>query len=110
MSARDGMRLSREERKKLNQVKLRLNTVEKMTFHSKSNPGKVYTARILTDGKLVCDCRGWTIRRGDQPRHCAHTVTLSDGLWKKQSDDGQYYYICEVRTDGQYHYIPRGDQ
>lgn len=49
------------------------------TFPSSSNPDVVYTAKVADDGKLLCNCKGWTMRRGDSPRHCTHTKKIAAG-------------------------------
>lgn len=42
------------------------------TFQSSSGSG-TYTTKRNTDGSLSCNCRGWTMKRGDGPRECKHT-------------------------------------
>jgi hypothetical protein len=46
------------------------------TFASSSGTGQ-YTATLADDGKLLCNCKGWTMRRGVQPRHCKHTKQIA---------------------------------
>lgn len=41
------------------------------TFES-SRGGGTYTATLADDGKLLCTCRGWTMRKPNQPRLCKH--------------------------------------
>lgn len=41
------------------------------TFGSSSGAGE-YTATLADDGKLLCNCRGWTMRKLNQPRMCKH--------------------------------------
>lgn len=45
-----------------------------MKWHYPSSSGSgTYTTTLATDGKLVCTCKGWLVRRFGQPRHCTHT-------------------------------------
>lgn len=77
MAAADGVRLSREERSKLNKMKLRIGTVRMKEFPSSSG-SRVYVTREMSDGKLQCNCRGWTQRTPPQGRECRHTRMLRD--------------------------------
>lgn len=54
----------------------RMLTQEHREFPSSSVEGVVYHARIMIDGKVMCDCRGWTIKKKGQPRQCKHTKEL----------------------------------
>jgi hypothetical protein len=36
-----------------------------------------YTVTLADDGKLLCDCKGWTMKRGTNPRHCKHTKAVA---------------------------------
>lgn len=45
-------------------------------FKSKSSD-REYTAVLADDGKLLCNCNGWTIKKGDKPRHCTHTKEIA---------------------------------
>jgi ATP-dependent DNA ligase len=42
------------------------------TFPSSSSDA-VYTVTVKDDGAVSCNCRGWTVKRGDKPRECKHT-------------------------------------
>lgn len=70
------VKLSRAERGQVRRAATRLMTVEHLTEESESHPGRWYRAVILADGKTMCDCRGWTIRRHGRPRECRHTRKL----------------------------------
>jgi len=44
-----------------------------MTWKKKSSSGSgEYTTILADDGKLLCNCKGWTMRRNGQPRECKH--------------------------------------
>jgi hypothetical protein len=50
------------------------------TFTYPSSDGtRNYTAVLADDGKLLCNCKGWTVRRGEQARHCKHTKLVANG-------------------------------
>jgi len=50
------------------------------TFTYPSSDGtRNYTAVLADDGKLLCNCKGWTMRRGTQARHCKHTKLVANG-------------------------------
>lgn len=46
------------------------------TFESSSGTA-VYTTKRNADGSLSCNCKGWTMKRGDGPRSCKHTIQVS---------------------------------
>jgi ATP-dependent DNA ligase len=47
--------------------------IEKRTFPSASS-NATYTTTFDTETRqATCDCRGWTVKRGDKPRECKHT-------------------------------------
>jgi len=64
--------------------------VRRWTFASSSGPGS-YTTTLADDGKLLCNCKGWTMRRGAAPRHCKHTKQIA----KDQAVDvrGEFVYL-----------------
>lgn len=62
------------------------------TFPSKSSPGVNYHTVVADDGKLLCNCRGWTNKRGDQPRQCVHTKDVA----ARMSRDG---FTTETRGE-----------
>lgn len=41
-----------------------------------SSSDKTYTVRLLDNRTLVCDCRGWLIKRPNKPRECRHIVDV----------------------------------
>jgi len=44
-----------------------------MTWKKKSSSGSgEYTTILADDGKLLCNCKGWTMRRNGKPRECTH--------------------------------------
>lgn len=83
--------LTREQRGQVVRVTHRLLTIEKRTFASSSNPDVAYTARVETDGKTFCDCRGWTIKKAYQPRQCKHTRALIGN--RPTRSDGDFLYV-----------------
>jgi ATP-dependent DNA ligase len=43
-----------------------------------SSSSAVYTAQFdPATGESSCNCKGWTVKRGDKPRSCKHTVDLT---------------------------------
>jgi len=52
---------------------------EVATFPSKSSPGKEYTVKVDDLGGLSCDCRGWTMKKGDV-RTCTHVRQVEAGV------------------------------
>lgn len=91
MMAAKKIRLTPQERGRVRRVTTMLNTVEKREFASESEPGRVYTTIVLRDGRLQCNCRGWTVRKTGQVRQCKHARVVI-GL-RKTRDDGEYQYI-----------------
>jgi hypothetical protein len=61
------------------------------TFPSSSGGG-TYTARIASDGKLLCNCKGWTMRRGTNARHCKHTKHIAKD--RKTFERGEFVYLA----------------
>lgn len=86
-------KFTRAERGQARRVATRLMTQERREFESDSSPGVVYTAVILVDGKVQCNCRGWTIKKEGQPRQCKHTVALVAGRPLYTPGDGEFLYI-----------------
>lgn len=84
-------RLTRQERGQVRRVTNRLLTREHREFPSSSDPSKSYRTVALVDGKTMCNCRGWTIKKGDQARQCKHTRQLIAG--RRVKDDGEFLYI-----------------
>jgi len=68
------------------------------TFPSSRQGNPPYTTIIADDGKLLCNCKGWTNRRLNQPRHCTHTKQLAAG--KSISVRGEFVYLATV-LDGE---------
>lgn len=40
---------------------------------SSSDPSREYTTILWADGRVSCNCRGWTFKRPGQDRSCQHT-------------------------------------
>lgn len=49
------------------------------TFESSSG-NSTYETLQYEDGTTSCNCRGWTIKRGDKPRSCKHTRAVDQGI------------------------------
>lgn len=60
-------------------------------FQSSSNPNETYTV-ILDAGALRCNCRGWTMKRNGQPRHCKHTKHVVEREGLKVEVRGDYVF------------------
>jgi hypothetical protein len=58
-------------RKIANKVLLELTGGVEYIFPS-SDGRTDYHTRLHADGKVTCDCRGWTVKKGDLPRWCKH--------------------------------------
>lgn len=86
---------SRTVRGQITRATNRLNTVEAREFPSSSNPTKVYHAVVHVDGKVLCDCQGWTIKKQGKPRSCKHVLALIDG--RDTRTDGEFLYITTTR-------------
>lgn len=49
-------------------------------FRSQSTPEKTYETRLWSEGKMTCNCPGWTRRtQPDGQRLCVHTRLVSAG-------------------------------
>jgi len=72
----------------------RMLTQEHREFESDTSHA-VYTTRVMLDGKLMCDCRGWTIKKRDQPRQCKHTREV---VGERQTVIiGEFLYVAAYR-------------
>jgi hypothetical protein len=62
------------------------------SYPSKSSD-KTYTTVLADDGKLLCNCRGWTIKKEGKPRRCDHVndVILTHGYAVEAK--GDYLYM-----------------
>jgi ATP-dependent DNA ligase len=65
------------------------------TFPSSSGGG-TYTARIASDGKLLCNCKGWTMRRGTSARHCKHTKEIVKD--RQVCERGEFVYLADTKA------------
>lgn len=84
-------RLDRKTRGQVRRVGNRLMTVERRVFQSESSPGTSYTTTVYVDGRVLCDCRGWTVKKNGKPRQCKHTKEVIAG--RPIHDDGDYQYL-----------------
>jgi hypothetical protein len=83
-------RFTRAQRAMAKKVANRMLTVERREFPSSSSE-KVYTAVVHVDGKTMCDCPGWTIKRSDRPRLCKHTRAM---IGPRPSEvKGEFVYV-----------------
>ena len=85
------VKLDRKTRGQVTRTINRLQTVESREFPSSSNPHRSYRTVIYQDGKVLCNCQGWTMKRGNNPRQCRHTAELIDG--RQTRTDGEFIYI-----------------
>jgi len=67
--------------------------VRSWTFPSSSGTAS-YTAILADDGKLLCNCKGWTMRRGTQPRHCKHTKDIAAKNGGAVVERGEFVYLA----------------
>ena len=83
-------RFTRAERATARRVATVLLTVERREFPS-STSDRTYVAVVLVDGRVQCDCRGWTVKKAGHPRRCKHTAALigERPLWA----DRDYLYV-----------------
>ena len=91
-------RLSRADRSQAIRVTNRIMSAERREFPSASDPGKTYTAMIMFDGKVMCDCRGWTMKKEGKPRRCTHTDQMVGG--RRTRNDAEYMYLVIAKQDG----------
>jgi len=82
---------TREQRGFARRVANRMLTQEHIETPSDSDPKVIYTTRIMIDGKVMCDCRGWTIRKKYQPRQCKHARELIGS--RPTRTDGEFLYV-----------------
>jgi ATP-dependent DNA ligase len=66
--------------------------MQTFTFKSKSGNGEYQTV-LADDGKLLCNCKGWTVRRNGQARACTHTKQVVTDLGLGTEVRGEYTYI-----------------
>jgi hypothetical protein len=87
-------RFTRAERALARKVATRLLAVERREFQSRTSD-RTYVTVVLVDGKVMCDCRGWTIKK-DGPRRCKHSAAVigERPLWT----DGAYLYVRDGDT------------
>ena len=85
---------TRTERGFAKRVANRMLTQEHREFESETSRA-VYTTRVMLDGKLTCDCRGWTIRKRNQPRQCKHTREVVGE--RPTVRDGEFLYVAAYR-------------
>lgn len=95
MTEQKSPKLTRAQRSQVRRAQFRLGALERKTFPSSSSDA-VYTAIVMTDGKLMCDCRGWTIKKAYKPRRCKHTDALLND--RPSRDDGEYMYLNREGT------------
>lgn len=62
-------------------------------FPSSSNRAVSYQTTLYDDGRLGCSCRGWIIRRPNQPRHCTHTKKVAAEVGGVLQVRGEYVYL-----------------
>lgn len=50
------------------------------SFPSDTDPAKDYQTLLRMDGTSSCECRGWTMKRKNQPRSCKHVRWIELGI------------------------------
>jgi ATP-dependent DNA ligase len=70
----------------------------KQWTYASSSGTAMYTAILADDGKLLCNCKGWTMRRGTAPRHCKHTKWVADALGQTVTPRGEFVYLLMKPT------------
>jgi len=66
--------------------------MQQWTYPSSSGNG-TYTTKLADDGKLLCNCRGWTMRKGDKPRECTHTKRVAANLGGTLHARGEFMFL-----------------
>jgi len=89
------VRLTRAERGLVRRASNRLLVNEQREFPSSSQSGVSYRTVVMLDGKVMCECRGWTIKKRGQARQCRHA-------WELIADR-------PTRTDGEFLYLIQGE-
>lgn len=89
-------RFTRAERGFARRAANRMLTQEHREFTSDSDPRVTYTTRVMLDGKVMCSCRGWTIKKRGQPRWCKHTQALIGG--RSARTDGDFLYVATLMS------------
>jgi ATP-dependent DNA ligase len=69
-----------------------MTTKQTWTFPSSSGTA-VYTAHLADDGKLLCDCRGWTMKKANAARHCKHTKQIVAEMKADTMEKGEFTYL-----------------
>jgi hypothetical protein len=62
-------------------------------FDSSRGEKDKYTVVLDDDGKLGCNCRGWTIRKGEKPRECTHTKDTVTNNNMTVEARGEFIYV-----------------
>ncbi len=90
----DALRLTRQQRGQAIAATNRLFARERREFKSGSSDA-VYVTMVMQDGRVTCNCRGWTIAKR-RPRRCKHTVALIAA--RPTRTDGEFVYLLEGGT------------
>lgn len=85
------LKLDRKTRGQVRRVTNKLQTVERREFPSSSNPNVKYQTVIYQDGKVLCNCQGWTMKKGNKPRQCRHTEELIAD--RPTHTNGEFVYL-----------------
>lgn len=74
-----------------------MSTATEWKFPSSSSDA-IYTTKRNADGSLSCNCKGWLIKRGDQPRSCTHTKRVEGQVTASRpaSPDGGPSRVADV--------------
>lgn len=71
---------------------LRMANQISVTNKSSSDPNKLYTTVVDANGRIGCDCRGWTVLKNGKARECKHTKDLVKKYGIATTVQGDYYY------------------
>jgi len=83
--------MNRKEWGAVRRLTNKLLTNQHYEFSSSSNPNKVYRTVVMVDGKVMCNCRGWTIKKLGQPRQCKHTREVIGN--RETRTDSDFIYL-----------------
>jgi hypothetical protein len=76
-------------------------------FRSSSEPKgnrflkTLYETLVYTDGSMSCDCKGWTMKRGDT-RHCKHTRMIDMGIAEQEAESFKDYTVKQAAPKVQF--------
>jgi hypothetical protein len=75
----------------MSEVNLNELTVAKVWEFPSSSGSAVYQTKQYTNGFVSCNCKGWTMKKGDNPRQCKHTHMVDMGTADQHSTGRKDY-------------------